>query len=65
MALVSAGYLNRFHHPNAEVVARYAALGVETLNTAEDGFIDVLFDPDAAPKLRERGRRDRHPYWRE
>jgi competence protein ComEC len=65
LGLVSAGYLNRFHHPNKTVVARYAADGVALLGTAHDGFVAMRFAPDAAPQVIERGRRDRHPYWRE
>lgn len=65
LALVSAGYRNRFNHPNSEIVARYSAHGVEMLNTAAGGFVDLRFSPGAEPKIMEQGRRDRHPYWRE
>ena len=65
LALVSSGYRNHFHHPNAEVVARYALERIELLNTATEGFIRVRFSAKAPPRIVERGRRDRHPYWRE
>ncbi|MGA9334295.1 MAG: DNA internalization-related competence protein ComEC/Rec2 [Rudaea sp.] len=65
LGLVSAGYHNHFHHPAAVVVARYAAHGVKLLNTAPDGFVEVRFSAGAAPRIIERGRIDRHPYWRE
>ena len=65
LSIFSAGYLNRFHHPNPDIVARYAAHDIATLNTADSGFVHVRFDTNAAPVVVERGRLDRHPYWRE
>ncbi len=65
LALVSAGYHNHFHHPAAVIAARYAEHGVNLLNTAPNGFVAVRFPPDAPPRIIERGRIDRHPYWRE
>ncbi|MGH8123306.1 MAG: ComEC/Rec2 family competence protein, partial [Rudaea sp.] len=65
LALVSAGYRNHFHHPSPLIVARYAAARADLINTAQSGFVDLLFAPDAAPRVLERGRVDRHPYWRE
>jgi len=41
VALVSAGYRNRFHHPHPEVVERYRALGIRLLRTDLDGAISV------------------------
>ena len=37
LALVSAGFNNRFGHPNAEVVRRYQAVGSRVMNTAYEG----------------------------
>jgi competence protein ComEC len=65
LAVISSGYLNRFHHPHPDVVARYVAHDVDIENTATTGFVDVHFSPDAPPRIAERGRIDRHPYWRE
>jgi competence protein ComEC len=65
LALISAGYHNRFHHPDAGVVARYGALGIEAPVSAQSGFIDIRFAPNALPRIVEQGRKDRHPYWRE
>ncbi len=65
LALVSTGYRNHFNHPSAAVVARYASAGVEMVNTAQAGFVSVRFGRDAKPRIVERGRIDRHPYWRE
>jgi competence protein ComEC len=65
LALVSSGYRNRFNHPHPAIVARYHAAGASVLNTPQNGFVDIRFAADAAPRLIERGRIDRHPYWRE
>jgi competence protein ComEC len=65
LALISAGYRNHFNHPNAAVVSRYASAGVEMANTAQTGFVDVRFGRIGPPHVVERGRIDRHPYWRE
>ena len=65
LALVSAGYRNHFNHPNPAIVARYASDRIDLENSAENGFIDLRFAADRAPRIVERGRIDRHPYWRE
>jgi competence protein ComEC len=65
LALVSTGYRNHFNHPSAIVIARYTAAGVEMVDTAQAGFVDMQFGSGAPPRVVERGRIDRHPYWRE
>jgi competence protein ComEC len=65
LGLITAGYMNRFHHPNPDVVARYRADDVDLVNTADNGFVALRFAPGEAPHIVERGRFDRHPYWRE
>jgi len=65
LALVSAGYRNQFHHPHPDIVARYAAQQVPLSNTAQSGFVELFFSATAPPRIVERGRIDRHPYWRE
>ena len=65
LALISAGYHNRFHHPDASVAARYSTLGIDLPVTLSSGFVDVHFAADATPRIVERGRVNRHPYWRE
>lgn len=65
LALISAGYLNRFHHPHPDVVDRYRASGATVLDTAQAGFVEIRFAPSAPPQLVSEGRSDRHPYWRE
>jgi competence protein ComEC len=44
LAIISAGYLNRFKHPHPQVVKRYAAHNVRLLNTADSGWIKINFD---------------------
>ncbi|HWX67801.1 MAG TPA: DNA internalization-related competence protein ComEC/Rec2 [Rhodanobacter sp.] len=65
LALVSAGWRNRFGHPRPEVLARYADAHVPVFNTATQGAIPLDFPADAPPQ-RGLGWRDRQPrYWRE
>ena len=47
------------------VILRLEEAGATLLATPENGFVDLRFAPDAAPRVLERGRIDRHPYWRE
>jgi competence protein ComEC len=64
LAVVSAGWRNRFGHPHAEVVERFRAAQVPLRDTAIDGALTITFDPGGKPLVRaERERRDR--YWRE
>lgn len=65
LAVVSAGWRNRFGHPKPEVLARYADARVPVFNTAELGAIPLDFPADAPPR-RDAGWRQRRPrYWRE
>lgn len=61
LALVSAGYRNRFRHPSKEVVARLQKLGIPLLNTADVGAIEVRFRGDRLIVDGERNRR--WGYW--
>jgi competence protein ComEC len=65
LGLISAGYMNRFHHPNGGVVARYGMAGARLLDSAHAGFVAIRFAPGAPPHVVEQGRVDRHQYWRE
>ncbi|MCX7512387.1 DNA internalization-related competence protein ComEC/Rec2 [Frateuria sp. STR12] len=65
LALVSAGWHNRFGHPHPLVVQRYADAGVPLLNTATRGAIEVVAQPTVEPAVKVTWRQ-RHPrYWRE
>ena len=46
MALVSAGYLNRFQHPDQRVLQRLAALSIKLYSTAVDGQVKLRFSAD-------------------
>lgn len=65
LALVSAGWHNRFGHPHPLVLARYAAARVPLLNTAERGAIEVELAPGGAPRVIETWRQRHLRYWRE
>jgi competence protein ComEC len=45
-ALLSLGYLNRFHFPAAEVTARYQSLGIPQWQTASSGAISLQITPN-------------------
>jgi len=55
------GYRNRFDHPHAEVVARYAALGSQQHSTDRHGAVLFEFGADGIAVARQRERRRR--YW--
>ena len=61
LALVSAGFGNRFGHPKPQVVGRWQDRGAEVLNTADSGAIGVWLGDDGL-ELRER-RRARARLW--
>ena len=45
-AIVSAGYFNRYRHPNQAVVARYQAAGAQIWRTDRDGAVEILAGDD-------------------
>jgi competence protein ComEC len=61
LALVSAGFANRFGHPKREVVNRWQAHGAEVLNTADSGAIRLWLGGQGL-QLRER-RSDQARFW--
>ncbi|MFN9391337.1 MAG: hypothetical protein ACK6DF_17755, partial [Betaproteobacteria bacterium] len=61
IAIVSAGWRNRFGHPKAEVVARYHAAGARLLRTVDSGAITVHLGP-GGPRV-SRWREQRRRYW--
>ena len=65
LALVSAGWRNRFGHPRADVMARYAALAVPRLFTARDGAVRIDVPRTGHAAVTARLRLDRPRYWRE
>ncbi|MGE5168867.1 MAG: DNA internalization-related competence protein ComEC/Rec2 [Rudaea sp.] len=62
IAIVAAGYRNRFGHPRREIMARYARVGAARPRTDRDGAITVTLEPDKPVEAAaERARRRR--YW--
>jgi len=61
LALVSAGYRNRFRHPSKEVRARLEKLDIPLLNTADVGAISLKFRGERLIVDGERNRR--WGYW--
>lgn len=45
-AIFTAGYLNRFGHPQQDVVERYRKAGSEMLRSDEDGAISIAMDAE-------------------
>ncbi|MEO7431196.1 MAG: DNA internalization-related competence protein ComEC/Rec2 [Dokdonella sp.] len=64
-AVVSAGWRNRFGHPDPRVVERYSAAGIALSNTAIDGAITLGFPRDSPPRIATRERERQRRYWRE
>ena len=58
-ALVSAGYRNRFGHPDAAVVSRWQGTGARVPNTAETGAQRMRLGPAGVTLQGERERRRR------
>lgn len=65
LAIVSAGWHNRYGHPSKDVLARYARAGVPVLNTAREGAVVVDVPAHGPPRVRARWRRRNLRYWRE
>lgn len=61
LVVFSSGYRNRFGHPAAEVVERFAAAGAELHRTDREGAVTVRFGPDGIAATAERQARRR--YW--
>lgn len=65
LALVSAGWRNRFGHPHPLVLQRYRAAGVPVANTAVRGAIQIDAPPDGPPVEAASWRLREPRYWRE
>jgi competence protein ComEC len=61
LAVVSAGYLNRWHMPVTEVVKRYQQHNIELLSTAESGQIIVTMSNQGLSK--QTYYQDLWPFW--
>ncbi|MGN6790341.1 MAG: DNA internalization-related competence protein ComEC/Rec2 [Rhodanobacteraceae bacterium] len=65
LAIASTGYLNGYHHPAPEVMARYGALGIPLLNTPATGAVRVAFPASSPPRIISEERLRQAHYWRE
>ena len=61
LAIVQAGYLNRFGHPRPDVLARYEARDIDVLRNDRDGAITVTLRRDGITVDRYRASHRR--YW--
>ncbi|WP_281556726.1 DNA internalization-related competence protein ComEC/Rec2 [Thalassomonas sp. RHCl1] len=59
--IFSAGYLNRWHMPSAEVLARYQKVQPEIFTTAESGMIQLEFSKSGIHI--KQYRQDLWPFW--
>ena len=62
LALVSAGYRNRWGLPRREIAERWRAAGASVLTTADSGAIEITFAADRPPLAREYRQMQRR-YW--
>lgn len=65
LAIASAGYRNRFHHPAPVIIERYRTLGIPLLDSADTGAVRIAFPPDAPPRVESEERLRQTRYWRE
>ncbi|GLQ86976.1 DNA internalization-related competence protein ComEC/Rec2 [Dyella flagellata] len=65
LAVVSAGWRNRFGHPHPAVMQRYKAAGVPVFNTAVDGAVQIDFPATGQAHVAARWRSLERRYWRE
>lgn len=63
LALISAGYRNRFGHPKDKVLARYKRMGVEVMGTVNSGAIVVKFPADKVSYDVEAYREKKRRFW--
>ena len=65
LAIVSAGYKNRFNHPTKKILKRYHSQGIEVLNTANAGMIQLKFASTTKKRafsVQQQRKVDKH-YW--
>jgi len=65
LAVVSAGYKNRFKHPTRKIQSRYKERHIKMLNTAYEGAIQLKFSENIQGGLIEvqRQRKEQVHYW--
>ena len=63
LAVVSAGFGNRWGFPKSDVVERWQGVGARTMNTANSGAIEIAVTVEGVQSPREH-RKLRRAYWR-
>ena len=63
LALISAGYRNRFGHPKQDVVKRYQALSIEMMDTVTAGEIEIKFPASDKPIETHSYRLQQRRFW--
>ncbi|UTH76156.1 DNA internalization-related competence protein ComEC/Rec2 [Chromobacterium sp. IIBBL 290-4] len=61
LAIVSAGFLNRYRHPHPQVLERLRRHGARVLRTDQDGALTIEFGPTLSWRCL---RQDQPRYWR-
>jgi competence protein ComEC len=65
IGLLSVGYRNRFHHPNAAVVARYEARGIELRRTDREGALHITLPAQSSGRIAVESQASEVRYWSE
>ena len=65
LAIVSAGYRNRWGLPKPHIVRRWQAAGAELLNTATSGAVSLRLCAAGGIQKVRLDRKQRHRFWRE
>jgi competence protein ComEC len=65
IGLLSVGYRNRFHHPNAGVVARYLERGVMLHRTDREGALRIILPAQSGRTIEVENQSRRLRYWSE
>ena len=63
VALIAAGYRNRYRLPAAEIVERYRHAGAKPLVSGQEGMLSLRFSASRGVELSSRYRRDQRHYW--
>ena len=63
LAVIPAGYRNRFGHPKKVVVNRYKTLGIETMSTIKAGAINIKFPASDDGIITSSYRLDNKHFW--
>jgi competence protein ComEC len=63
VAVIAAGYRNRFGHPKQEILARYQDQGTSVARTDQQGALSIRFGSDGTVRVAGHRQTERR-YWR-